>query len=302
VAQAARRFGPTARAPACPLRHDAGVVERRFAVIESSAAPVIAELLRGVISRSELVAGGRTHTLRRVELADGRVLGVKQYVRGRDYAVEGAALRELDRAVPVPAITCTLDRVIAYRWIEGETLAECARRDPSALARLAAPLGALVGVLAQIARDAAPVDIEPASALLGRGPARERLGDPLADALRRRLDAARFDDPACLVHGDLDPRNIIVAASDQGPVIAGVVNWDAATAGSILTDVGRMFRHAAHHDVAFRAGFERGHGRLPVDWFRRARLLDATLLVAMLADGGDVPALRQLIASVVDEA
>ncbi|MBC7975518.1 MAG: hypothetical protein H7138_11085, partial [Myxococcales bacterium] len=54
-------------------------------------APTIAELVRGQIARSERVAGPRTNTLRRVELTDGRVLGVKHYARGRSYATEGAA-------------------------------------------------------------------------------------------------------------------------------------------------------------------------------------------------------------------
>jgi hypothetical protein len=192
-------------------------------------APVIAELVHGELVHSEQVSGPRTNTLHRVELRDGRVLGVKRYARGRDYAVEGAALRELAGVVAVPEIVYTLDRVIAYRWIAGVTLADAARAAPAIWDRLAAPLGALLGALARIPRTAS----------------------------------------GCLVHGALDPEHVIVTPALDA--IAGVIDWETATAGSPLVDPARLFR--GHRLTAAQAAaFASAHGQLPADW---ARQLDA---------------------------
>ncbi len=256
-------------------------------------APTIAELVRGQIARSERVAGPRTNTLRRVELTDGRVLGVKHYARGRSYATEGAALRVLGDAVPAPEIACTLDCVIAYRWIDGVSLAEVIARDPAALARLVAPLGQLLGALARIARPAAPVDVTDLTARLADGPLRALLGAEHADAIRGVLDTARFPEPTCFVHGDLSADDVIVApALDR---IAGIVDWEAATAGSPLVDVGRLFRDLPA-DAELDAAFARAHGQLPADWRHRARVLDAA---RRLRDATDPAVLRAVAAELI---
>jgi aminoglycoside phosphotransferase (APT) family kinase protein len=256
-------------------------VPEHLAATDVDPTPMIAELVRGQIARSERIAGTRANALRRVELTDGRVLGVKHYARGRSYATEGAALRVLGDAVPAPEIACTLDRVIAYRWIDGVTLAEALRRDPTTLSRLAAPLGQLLGVLARCARPAPVVpgvpgvDVAAALAQLAHGPTRAHLGDELADALRRVLEATRFDEPTCFVHGELSADHVIVApALDR---IAGVIDWETATAGSPLVDVGRLLR--GHRDVELDAAVERAHGGLPADWRHRARVLDAARIL-----------------------
>jgi aminoglycoside phosphotransferase (APT) family kinase protein len=279
------------------------VTERVVPPIQSDPAPVIAELLRGTIARSELVDHGLTNTLWRVELTDGRIIGVKQYVLGRSYATEGAALREVAGAIPVPEIVCTLDRVIAYRWIDGVTLDDV-RQQGRSVRGLAAPLGQLLGALAGIRREASPVDLAPALLQLERGRARSRLGGQLSDALRGLLEPRRFDDPTCFVHGDFGGRNVIVAPSLDR--IAGVIGWETATAGSMLLDVGSLLRHANRYDADFRAELERAHGSLPADWYRRSRLLDATRLVATLGEDRERPEihdeLRDLVASAVASA
>jgi aminoglycoside phosphotransferase (APT) family kinase protein len=275
------------------------VTERVFPLIETDAAPVIAELLGSAIVRSELVDGGLSNTLRRVELADGRVLGVKQYVLGRSYAAEGAALRAIGCAVPVPEIVCTLDRVIAYRWIDGATLTTDRLPDARIPDALAAPLGGILAALAQVGRRAKPLDLAPVFARLEHGQARERLGPARADALRARLEAYRFDEPMCLIHGDFGRRNVIVAPSMDR--IAGVIDWEAATTGSPLSDVGSLFRHAKRPDDAFRAAFERAHGGFPHDWYPRARLLDAARMVATLAEDPTTRAYHAELRALIDE-
>ena len=282
------------------------VLDRVFPLIETDATPGIAKLLNGQIARSELVAGGLTNTLRRVELTDGRVIGVKQFVQGTSFATEEAALRKFAGVLPVPEILCTSDRVIAYRWIEGVTLDECRRRTPWALAALAAPLGRLLGrllggllggPLARTRRDIPPVDLTPTFAQLDHGLVQSRLGGSLAWTVRRLLSAHRFDDPMCFVHGDFSAKNVLVAPSLDR--IAGVIDWEAATTGSVLRDVGSLFRFANRYDAAFRAAFARAHGHLPTDWFERARLLDTTQMIATLAEERDLPIVHYELCNVV---
>jgi aminoglycoside phosphotransferase len=283
------------------LGDDRPVTDHGLAGIETDAAPVIAQLLGSAIARSERIDGGLTTAVRRVELADGRVIGVKQYRRGRPYAVEGAALREVAEHIPVPEIVCTLDRVIAYRWIEGTTFEDCRRRDPSAAVALAAPLGRLLGALAGLRREPRSTALAPAPAQLEHGLSRARLGDALADAFRDALAAQPRDDSTCFVHGDFVGSNVIVAPT--GDRIAGVIDWEVATAGSILCDVGSLFRHADRFSGEFQAAFAEAHGGLPAHWLGRARLLDAARLLAMLADDREPPdvhtEVRDLVAGAV---
>lgn len=284
------------------------MVDRAFPLNEADVAPVIAGLLGAKLVRSEPHTDGRINMVRRVELSDGRVLGVKHYARGRSYAIEGAALRTLAGVVPVPEVVYTLDRVIAYRWIEGETLEGCRLSDPAALAGLAEPLGRVLGALARSPRDGEPPDLTPTLARLAHGPARERLGGALADRLARLLEVEGLDDATGFVHGELDAHAVIVSPGrDQ---IAGVIDWETATAGpaqrsagNALCDVGSLLRVPSAFDPGFRAAFARGHGALPADWWWRARLVDATRLVAVLADRGpwsdSHAGLRAIIAGVV---
>lgn len=267
-------------------------------------APVIAELLHTAIARSELIRDTPAHTLRRVELANGRVIGVKQYAHGRHYAVEGAALREVEDAVPLPAIVCTLDRVIAYRWIDGITLDDYTARDPQAARTLAAPLGRMLGALTQLRRepsdDTRASDVAQALALLAAGDVREQLGAPLAGALHGRLTAHRFDDPRCFVHGRLTGDRVIVTPAQGGApaAIAGVIGWTAAGHGSCLADAGSLIRDADRYDAALCDELARGHGSLPADWVTRARLLDAARSIAALPS--QIGELRARLTRLVD--
>ncbi len=281
--------------------HDDAVADRVFPLIEADATTAIAELLDGKIAESELVAGALTNTLRRVVLTDGRVIGVKQFVLSTSFATEAAALRKLAGVLPVPEILCTFDRVIAYRWIEGVTLDECRRRTPWALPALAAPLGQLLGTLARTRRETSPVDLAPTFAQLDHGLVQSRLGGSLAWTVRRLLASHRFDDPMCCAHGDFSAKNVLVAPSPDGITgrIAGVLDWEAATTGSVLRDVGSLFRFTNRYDTAFRAAFARAHGDLPADWFPRARLLDTTQMIATLAEERDLPITHYELCNVV---
>lgn len=211
-------------------------------------APVIAALEHCAIARCEALRTARNR-VQRVELDDGRVLGVKHYARGRDYAREGAAMRELAGVVPVPEVVSTLDCVIAYRWLDGDALA------PSEA--WAAPLGSLLGTLA---RCGAREDLETPRLLA-------RCTD---EALARALANERFDEPAGFVHGALAAHRVLVA-QDR---IAGVLDWETFAIGSPLHDVRAALRLVGDTPTT-RAAIERAHGGLGPRWWQRARLLDA---------------------------
>ena len=193
----------------------------------------------------------------------------------------------------------TTSTAIVYRWIEGITFNECRKAEPGAFASLAEPLGRLLAWLART--DATePYELTPilerAYRPLVDGRARQRLGAPLADALRQAIDAAEPQlawGNVCLVHGDLGGRNLLVQRADERWRIAGVIDWEATTTGSPLLDIGSLFRYADRYDAEFRADFERGYreadGTLPDDWLRTARLLDATWLVDTLDEPREFP-------------
>jgi aminoglycoside phosphotransferase (APT) family kinase protein len=287
----------------------------------------------GSIGSARLVEGGLMNTLYRVTPADGGAdLCLRIFARGQvSWETERQTLAQVSAAVPVPDILLegcgqpgSSHPYLVYRWIEGITLNECRRQMPSAVFQsLAEPLGRL---LASVAGCSFPAILDGKPSLadllpvhedrLRRGLARRRLGDALADALLRRLEAeaarlGALDGRRCLAHGDLGGRNILVrpAPEGEGWQISGLIDWEEAFSGSPLWDVGSLFRYSKRYSEAFREGFERGYreagGDLPQDWWRTARLLDATRLVALLNEEQELPVVfaesRELIEAVVAE-
>lgn len=280
----------------------------------------LAKLVGGPVRKAARIDGGLTNTLHRVEREDGKQFAVKHYAGGLDaFGAELATLTLLHGTLPVPDVVHADEKgpVIVYTWIEGITLHDLRRSGASAaVASLADPLGRLLAWLART--DATepfaltPI-LERAYTQLSSGRARERMGAPIADALRRGLETS---EPAlafgtvCLAHGDLGSRNIIVerAAGDRWR-INGVIDWEATSTGSPLVDIGSLFRYPDRYDAtwseAFAAGYREADGTLPDGWLLHARLLDATLLVDMLDEPRELPGVfadcRMLLAQLAAE-
>jgi aminoglycoside phosphotransferase (APT) family kinase protein len=225
----------------------------------------------------------------------------------------------LHGTLPVPDVVHADARlpVIVYRWIDGITLHDLRMQRPgAAFGSLAEPLGRLLAWLART--DATePFELAPlldrTYAQLADGRARGRMGAPLADAIKRGLEAAEPDlgwGAVCLAHGDLGHRNVIVqhAAGDRWR-INGVIDWEATTTSSPLLDLGSLFRDADRYDPGFLTAFERGYreadGALPERWLITARLLDATWLVDTLDEPHEMPGVfadcRRLLAMLAAE-
>lgn len=272
------------------------------------------------ITKLEPLLGGFTNTLHRVTLASGEVLVVKHFATKEAFRDESAALAQLATVLPVPEVIATdrAKRAIVYRWIDGATLEACQReQSPTAFESIAEPLGRFLAWMAHTepvapgppragypagsgqfgeAWDPARV-VADATARLQRGRARERMGDPLANAMLRAFElggeAAQWGAP-CLAHHDLSARNILVqpAAPDRWRLLA-VIDWEGAGVGSPFIDIGSLFRDADRFSPAFRVafarGFREGGAELPDDWHRAARLLDAVRIVELLADPRELP-------------
>jgi aminoglycoside phosphotransferase (APT) family kinase protein len=293
---------------------------RIFPLLEVSRAE-LDRLVEGEIASVELLDGGLTNTLHRVTLASGGSVVVKHCVGGvQPYADELATLTKLAGILPVPEVVrFEADRhVIVYRWIDGVTLHECRKHEPpAAFASLADPLGRLFAWIART-EPLDPTDrwtvaplLAHARVQLADSRARHRMGAPLADALLRvyagsdeRLGWGR----QCLSHGDMGGRNILVQRADGDRWrIGGVIDWEAASTGSPLVDIGSLFRYSARYDDQFLAEFERGYreadGMLPRDWCRLARQLDALRMIDTLDEVRELPGVfadcRMLLAKLV---
>ncbi|MFN0250297.1 MAG: phosphotransferase family protein [Kofleriaceae bacterium] len=261
-------------------------------------------LVGAPIAGVERVEGGFTNTIHKVRLERGETLAVKHYAAGVDsFGAELATLTLLHGTLPVPDVVHADEAapVIVYRWIEGISLDELRRSgSPEAFASIAEPLGRLLAWLARTdateAFELTPI-LERCYAQLTSGRARERLGAPLAEAIRKGLEVAEPTlswGTVCLSHGDLGGRNLIVQqAHGERWRISGVIDWEATTTGSPLADLGSLFRHAHRFDTSWIEAFERGYreadGLLPDGWLRIARLLDATWQVDTLDEPRELP-------------
>lgn len=265
-----------------------------------------------------LLEGGLTSTVYQVTLAPGgaaMALRVYPPESAADVEAERRLLSTLRPALPVPHVLwadplgeCCGHPYVVYRWVDGIILNEYRRGAlPSELARLGEPLGDLLARIAQHPPQperevrVAAEEVAVTRARLRAGLARERLGEMLADGLEQLLgqyqdELAALDETIGLVHGDCGGRNILVASEGGGPwTLKGILDWDATATGSGLWDVGSFFRYSHRYDEDFRARFEAGYraagGELPHDWWRLARLLDATCVVAILEETRPLPRL-----------
>jgi aminoglycoside phosphotransferase (APT) family kinase protein len=284
------------------------------------------------------VDGGLINAVYRVTTVSGDDYALRVYVDLPDASAlsrvdrETTLLAALAPELPVPrpividASGSRLERpFVLYPWIEGITLNECRRTyGTGALQSVADDLGRTLAAIASSnvrAGGASSLDqlsitdsIQHSHALLERSLARERLGGQRADALRTLLDAfadvlVAHDNEVVLVHNDFSGRNILVRQDEtQSWNVAAVLDWESASIGSPLWDVGSLFRYARRYSREFRVEFARGYGEvfreLPDDWWFHSRLLDATRLVGVLAEERDLPSVfddcREIVARLVE--
>jgi aminoglycoside phosphotransferase (APT) family kinase protein len=291
---------------------------RVFPLIEVSREQ-LEDIAGAPVKTVEPVHGGLTNTIHKVTLENGEVYGIKHYAGGKDwFETELTTLTLLHGTLPVPDVVHADEKrlVIVYRWIDGITLHDLRKQGHfTAFSSLAEPLGR---VLAWLARSDATEPfaltqiLEQSYAQLTSGRARTRIGAPIADTLRKAMEAAEPQmawGSVCLSHGDLGHRNVLVFQAGDRWRINGLIDWETTTTGSPLVDIGSLFRYSRRYDQAFCEAFATGYrdagGDLPNDWLMTSRLLDATWLVDMLDDEQEHPAVfndcKKLVANLVSE-
>jgi Ser/Thr protein kinase RdoA (MazF antagonist) len=99
----------------------------------------------------------------------------------------------------------------------------------------------------------------------------------------RRLATAGGGRRVALVHGDLNPKNLLVDPATGG--VTGVLDWEFAYAGAPLADVGNLLRFETDQDFtgAVAAGYAERAPDVPANWVAVARALDLMALVELAA-------------------
>ena len=276
----------------------------------TSGAPLasLTPLAGGYSGETFLAVSGSERSVVRVYAASGARRSAQ---RGPDAPEVDAAVLHLVRGlVPVPDVLevrrgrpeVDLPGLLVTSFVKGERLdVLLPSLDDAGLAAVGAACGDLAGRLAcmpvqrpgflALAGDGSlVVQPVPARSLdltvhaeellpsLGLDPCEAQRLAALAERAQDRLDAV---DRACLVHSDLNPKNLLV-----DPVslqVMAVLDWEFAHAGTPLTDVGNLLRF--ERQPAYRAAVLAGY---------RARVPDAPDDLEEAAGAADLWAVLEL--------
>lgn len=229
--------------------------------------------------------------------------------------IDAAVLHLVRGLVPVPEVlevrrenaSTGQPGLLVTSWLPGErgdvVVDRLVRRnDAEGLARLGRAMGEVAGTLSGMPM-LRPGTFLDADLALGRLPAdglpewvEGRLAAwPAAQRARLVAVAGPAQDlldtlgRACLVHSDLNPKNVLVDAEDLS--LTGVLDWEFAHAGHPWTDLGNLLRferHPAYVDAVLDAWTGLRGGR-PEDVLQGARAADLWALVELAARAGDNP-------------
>ena len=111
----------------------------------------------------------------------------------------------------------------------------------------------------------------------------------LATVADRAQDLLELEPRACLVHSDLNPKNVLVDPASLE--VSAVLDWEFAHAGHPWTDLGNLLRferHPAYVDAVLEAWTAR-HGGRAEQLLDGARAADLWALVDLAARAGENP-------------
>ncbi len=252
------------------------------------------------------------------ERAVVRIYGGRSLRRGpRASEVDAAVLAWLAGLLPVPQVlevrpgdpAADLPALLVTSYLPGVLLADLKPTlDDAGLTRVGQALGTLLGRLAHVALPRAGLFHDP---YLGIDPMPEVMRDLTvwteravpdltgwdeADLVALRslaADAQALLDEAalrtCLVHSDLNPKNVLV---DPGTLdVTALVDWEFAHAGSPWSDLGNLLRFDRDPDFAEAvvAAYRGFVPEPPEDLLERARAADLFALVDLAARRGENP-------------
>lgn len=289
--------------------------ERQSATLELTGAQVSALLAPAfpgqAVVHHRAVQGGLSNTNIRAILSDHRdpVL-LRLYIRDPIQAAkEWALLSRLDGQVPVPRLyyTASANDLVPYpyavmQWIDGERLELVLERKlaPPDLRQMMQDIGRVLarihamhfdraGFLDGALRVAKPISVGREGLLGylqeqlgGTGPARQRLGSALADAVIDFADREGglldgWQGMPELTHGDFGGSNILVRQA-AGWRTTAVLDWEFAFSGSPFFDLGNLLRPPlgarADIDRAIEQGYRDAGGILPTEWRHMTQLVE----------------------------
>jgi len=255
-----------------------------------------------------------------------RIYGPRSAWRGPLAPEVDAAVLELVRGVlPVPAVLevrrgepdADLPGLLVTSLLPGERLdLAIPTLTPDGQRRLGANLGTLLGRLGHMVQPRAGLFADQSLRIVEPPPVwrdlpawleehADKLDRDTAEGLRPVVEAAQDlldeDRRACLVHADLNPKNLLV--DPETLEITGVLDWEFAHAGSPWGDLGNLLRFDREPVLAeaVLAAFRAFMPTVPDDVLDRARSADLFALVELAAreeDHEPVVRSRELLAAV----
>lgn len=267
----------------------------------------IAAALGGAVRTATTLAGGYSHETVLLELADRRVVA---RFGGGDPAIEAAVMRLAP--VPVPEVLLVEADAMAIAFVEGTVLSRVLEERPDDAAGLGREVGRVIARIGDVRFDA-PGFFTDATLTPGAQPPWSEQLAPFVEQcmaktdrltpgergawLRRcaeqapRLTAVEGD--ARLAHGDVNPKNILVAPGTDGWRVTAVLDWEFAYAGSPYGDAANMARFGAGYPPGFLDGFDEAfaaHEPRHPEWREIGRVLDMFALSDLVTrpPGNDV--------------
>jgi len=256
----------------------------------------------GLMNRNYRVLVGEDDVVLRFYDRDPRAcakeVALLEAVRGRLPAPR--VLYAAPRAAPVP--------FVVLEFVDGMLLRDLKRAgDRSAIADAAHSAGLALAALASVPSTALAhltTDGVPQELLAGPNVNARLIDHFLASPhLQERIEASavtrvrdfawRHDDaltaahlPSAIAHGDFNSANIVVRQNAGRWIVAAILDWEFAFAGSMAYDIGNFLRYERASSEWFEPGFSRGlvdgGVDLPSDWRTTARVADLSALCELL--------------------
>ena len=253
-----------------------------------------------------VLAGGFRHRTVRVRLRSADVL---MRFGQRDPSVEAAVMRLAAAEVPVPEVLLERPGCLVVEYVPGTLLADVlADPGPPDMAALGEVVGKTVAKIGtpQFSRPGfftgpdLDVSAQPPWSEQLVGVARDALShmppQRLSESQRRDwldvcAEAARRMEPADvqarLVHGDVNPKNILVRRLGAQWQVAALLDWEFAHSGCPYSDAANLLRFRDDYPPPFVASFATAYEREVVepraDWYPIGQALDVFSLSQLLA-------------------
>jgi aminoglycoside phosphotransferase (APT) family kinase protein len=257
----------------------------------------IADALARPVAEVRQLAGGFSHETCLLTLAGGDQVVVR--LGGPDPAIEAAVMARARAQAPVPPVLCVMPaagegarRAMVLEYVAGTPLSDVLAAGGDGMAELGAEVGRVMAGIGAVTfdrpgffgdRDLAVHDMPPWSRQLpemaaacmdqvpeGRlDPGARRSWAELCAALAPTLIAV--DGHARMVHGDANPKNILVTRVRGGWRVDAVLDWEFSFSGCPYADAANMTRFSDDYPAGFTEAFRSGFAGYQPAGLPRAR-------------------------------